>query len=124
LDGEVIVYFPDTTVSLYQLRSWYGPLEELHRAQGVTIVCMDSRTAAAVRAQVSMRVVTIALDDSLDAIILRSGIKLVLYVNFNPLTAAALRARSAIHVSLLHCDPDKVVSVANQIKAYDYSFVA
>ena len=62
MDGEVIVYFPDTTDSLYQLRSWYGPLEELHRAQGVTIVCMDSRTAAAVRAEVSMPVVTIALD--------------------------------------------------------------
>src|SRR5690625_7910826 len=43
LDGEVVVYFPDTVDSLYQLRSWYGPLQELHRAQGVTIVCTDSR---------------------------------------------------------------------------------
>src|SRR5699024_5548404 len=124
LDGEVIVYFPDTMDSLYQLRSWYGPLEELHRAQGVTIVCMDSRTAAAVRAAVSMPVVTIALDATLDAIILRSGTKLVLYVTYNPLNTAALRSRSAIHVSLLHGDSDKVVSVSNQIKAYDYSFVA
>ena len=124
LDGEVVVYFPDTMDSLYQLRSWYGPLEELHRAQGVTIVCMDSRTAAAVRAEVSMPVVTIALDATLDAIILRSGTKLVLYVNYNPLNTAALRSRSAIHVSLLHGDSDKVVSVSNQIKAYDYSFVA
>ena len=124
LDGEVIVYFPDTMDSLYQLRGWYGPLEELHRAQGVTIVCMDSRTAAIVRAEVSCPVVTIALDATLDAIILRSDTKLVLYVNYNPLNAAALRSRSAIHVSLLHGDSDKVVSVSNQIKAYDYSFVA
>lgn len=124
LEGEVVVYFPDTLDSLYQLRSWYGPLEELHRAQGVTIVCMDSRTAAALRAEVSMPVHTIALDATLDAIILRSGTKLVLYVNYNPLNTAALRSRSAIHVSLLHGDSDKVVSVSNQIKAYDYSFVA
>src|SRR5699024_2147401 len=61
---------------------------------------------------------------TLDAIILRSGTKLVLYVNYNPLNTAALRSRSAIHVSLLHGDSDKVVSVSNQIKAYDYSFVA
>src|SRR5699024_1105989 len=60
----------------------------------------------------------------LDAIILRSDTKLVLYVNYNPLNTAALRSRSAIHVSLLHGDSDKVVSVSNQIKAYDYSFVA
>ena len=51
LDGEVIVYFPDTLDSLYQLQSWYGPLRELHRAQGVTVVCMDSRTAAVIRAE-------------------------------------------------------------------------
>lgn len=124
LDGEVLVYFPDTTDSLYQLRSWYGPLHELHRAQGVTIVCMDSRTAAVLRDEVEMPVVVIALEATLDAIILRSGIKLVLYVNYNALNSAALRSRSAIHVSLLHGDSDKVVSVSNQIKAYDYSFVA
>ena len=124
LEGEVIVYFPDTVDSLYQLRTWYGPLRELHRAQGVTIVCMDSRTAAAIRAELDLPVVTIALDATLDAIILRSETKLVLYVNYNPLNTAALRSRSAIHVSLLHGDSDKVVSVSNQIKAYDYSFVA
>lgn len=124
LEGDVVVYFPDTMDSLYQLRSWYGPLRELHRAQGVTIVCMDSRTAAAIRAEAGLPVVTIALDATLDAILLRSNTKLVLYVNYNPLNAAALRSRSAIHVSLLHGDSDKVVSVSNQIKAYDYSFVA
>ncbi|HEX7352926.1 CDP-glycerol glycerophosphotransferase family protein [Brachybacterium sp.] len=124
LDGEVVVYFPDTLDSLYQLRSWYGPLRELHPVQGVTIICMDSRTAAALRTEVDIPVVTIALDATLDAIILRSGTKLVLYVNYNPLNTAALRSRSAIHVSLLHGDSDKVVSVSNQIKAYDYSFVA
>ena len=124
LEGEIVVYFPDTTDSLYQLRSWYGPLLELHRAQGVTIVCMDSRTAATIRAELAVPVVTIALDATLDALILRSGTKLVLYVNYNPLNTAALRSRSAIHVSLLHGDSDKVVSVSNQIKAYDYSFVA
>ncbi|APX32946.1 glycosyl transferase [Brachybacterium sp. P6-10-X1] len=124
LDGEVIVYFPDTIDSLYQLRSWYGPLRELDAAQGVTIVCMDSRTAAAIREESSLTTVTIALDATLDAIILRSGTKLVLYVNFNPLNTAALRSRSAIHISLLHGDSDKAVSVSNQVKAYDYSFVA
>ncbi|MBP2408860.1 hypothetical protein JOF44_001763 [Brachybacterium fresconis] len=124
LDGEVVVYFPDTVDSLYQLRSWYGPLRELHAAQGVTVVCMDSRTAATIREESALPTVTIALDATLDAIILRSGTKLVLYVNFNPLNTAALRSRSAIHISLLHGDSDKAVSVSNQVKAYDYSFVA
>lgn len=124
LDGEVIVYFADTADSLYQLRGWYGPLRELHRAQGVTIVCMDSRVAATIRQESGLPVVTIAQDSTLDALIIRSGTKLILYVNYNPLNMAPLRARSALHVSLLHGDSDKGVSVSNQVKAYDYSFVA
>lgn len=124
LDGEVIVYFADTMDSMYQLRSWYGPLQELHEAQGVTVVCMDSRTAAAIRAESGLPVITVARDATLDALILRSDIKLILYVNYNPLNTAPLRTRSAIHVSLLHGDSDKGVSVSNQVKAYDVSFVA
>lgn len=124
LDGDVIVYFPDTVDSIYQLSDWYGPLRRLHAAMGVSIVCMDSRAAARIREETALPVVTIARDATLDAIILRSDTKLILYVNFNPLNTAALRARSAIHVSMLHGDSDKSVSVSNQIKAYDYSFVA
>ncbi|MDN5687583.1 MAG: CDP-glycerol glycerophosphotransferase family protein [Brachybacterium sp.] len=124
LEGEVIVYFADTADSLYQLRTWYGPLRELHRTQGVTVVCSDSRAAATIREESALPVVTIARGATLDAIILRSEIKLVLYVNFNARNTAPLRSRSAIHISLLHGDSDKAVSVSNQVKAYDYSFVA
>ncbi|WP_262424562.1 hypothetical protein [Brachybacterium sp. Z12] len=45
---------------------------------------MDSRTAQAIRDELPVPVVTIALDATLDAIILRSDTKLVLYVNYNP----------------------------------------
>jgi hypothetical protein len=124
LDGDVIVYFPDTRDSLYQIRGWYGPLLALHEEMGVTVVCMDSRTAATIRAELPVPVVTVARDATLDALILRSEIRLVLYVNYNPMNMAALRARSVVHVSLLHGDSDKGVSVSNQVKAYDFSFVA
>lgn len=124
LEGDVLVFFPDTAESLYQLRGWYGPLGALHSARGVTVVCMDSRVAATIRSELEAPVVTIARDATLDAIIARSEIRLILYVNYNPLNTAALRTRSAIHANLLHGDSDKAVSVSNQVKAYDFSFVA
>lgn len=123
-EGDVVVFFPDTADSLYQLRGWYGPLLELHRAQGITVVCADSRVAATLREEFPVPVVTIARDATLDAILLRSDTKLVLYVNYNSLNTAPLRIRSVLHVSLLHGDSDKGVSISNQVKAYDYSFVA
>lgn len=124
LDGEVVLFFPDTADSLYQLRGWYGPLLELHKIQGVTVVCMDSRLAKRIRGELAVPVVTIAQESTLDELVARSEIKLFLYVNYNPLNFLALRIRSVIHVSMLHGDSDKSVSVSNQVKAYDFAFVA
>ena len=124
LYGDVIVYFADTMESLYQMRGWYGPLKALHQELGVTVVCMDSRVAEVLRDEMDLPVVTVALDATLDGLIGRSATKLILYVNYNPLNTAPLRSRSVIHVSLLHGDSDKGVSVSNQVKAYDFSFVA
>lgn len=123
-NGDVVVFFPDTRGGLYQLRSWYGPLKELHASQGLTIVCMDSRTAAVIRREVDLPVMTISQESFLDELISRSNVKVFLYVNYTQMNFLALRIRSVIHVSLLHGDSDKSVSVSNQVKAFDYSFVA
>lgn len=123
-EGEVIVFFADTIGGLYQLRTWYGPLVELHKSQGLTIVCMDSRTARAIRSEVDLPVMTISQESFLDELIARSNVKVFLYVNYTQMNFLALRIRSVIHVSLLHGDSDKTVSVSNQVKAFDYSFVA
>lgn len=124
IQGEVAVFFPDTRENLYQIRQWYGPLEHLHRAQGVTIICMDSKVARVIRTETRVPVITIARDSFLDELINRSQVKLFLYVNYTPLVFLALRLRSVIHVSLLHGDSDKSVSVSNQVKAFDVSLVA
>lgn len=124
LHGESIVFFPDTSDSLYQIRSWYGPLVALHKVRGVTIVCMDSRLARRIRSEVEIPVLTIADGATLDELVARSETKLMLYVNYNPLNFLALRIRSVLHVSLMHGDSDKGVSVSNQAKAFDFSFVA
>lgn len=122
--GDVVVFFPDTRGGLYQLRTWYGPFEALHRARGLTIVCMDSRTAETIRGETDLPVMTISQESFLDELIQRSNIKLFLYVNFTQANFLALRIRSVIHIALTHGDSDKSVSVSNQVKAFDFSFVA
>ncbi|HLR28400.1 MAG TPA: CDP-glycerol glycerophosphotransferase family protein [Ruania sp.] len=124
LCGHMAVFFPDTVDSLYQLRSWYGPLRALHAEQGLTVICMDSRVAARLREEIDTPVIVIGQESTLDDLLSHSQVKLFLYVNYNPLNFLALRLRSVLHVSLLHGDSDKRVSVSNQVKAYDYSFVA
>jgi hypothetical protein len=99
-------------------------LLHLHRVHGVMVVASDSRTARAVREESELPVVTVAHYATLDDVLARSDVRLALYVNHNPLNFSMLRFTSLVHVSLLHGDSDKVVSVSNQVKAYDFSFVA
>jgi len=124
LPHRVMVYFADPQESLYQLEQWYGPLRALNEVHPVVVVCMDSRTAARIRHQSGLDVITVARDATLDDLLSRSDVKLCLYVNHNPQNFSALRFRSLVHVSMLHGDSDKSVSVSNQVKGYDYTFVA
>lgn len=121
---RVMVFFADTRDSLYQIDGWYEPLRALDAEHGVVVVCMDSRTAAAVREASGLEVRTVAQDATLEGLLERSALRLCLYVNHNPLNFIPLRFRSLAHVSLLHGDSDKIVSVSNQVKAYDFAFVA
>ncbi|GMA25092.1 glycosyl transferase [Luteimicrobium album] len=88
------------------------------------VVTADSRTARAIRAETPLRVVTVARYATLDDVYSRSDVRLALYVNHNPDNFSMLRFASMVHVSLLHGDSDKIISVSNQAKAYDFSFVA
>lgn len=124
LDTRAVIFFADTRDGLYQLEQWYSVLSELDRHGGVTVICMDSRTAEQVRAATALRVITIAQDSTLDSLLSGSAVKLMLYVNYNPLNTLALRTRSVVHVNLLHGESDKAVSVSNQVKAYDFVLVA
>lgn len=120
----IMLFFATVQDSLYQIRPWYEALEALNTKQPVVAVFKDSRTAAVVRAETGLDCVTIAQYGQLDAILARSEVKLALYINHDPLNFEALRFTSMLHVYVGHGDSDKGVSVSNQIKAYDYCFVA
>lgn len=124
LDETVLVYFPDTQESLYQIEQWYAPLKALHQILPVVVICQDSRTAARIRAGSSLRVLTIARYGRLDALLSRSNLRIAMYVNHSPRNFECLRFTSLTHVYVGHGDSDKGVSASNQIKAYDFCLVA
>lgn len=123
-EQTVMVYFPDTRQNLYQLQQWYGPLRALDEEHPVVVVLQDSRVARAVRAELGLPTVVIAHYARLDDLLSRSEVKLALYVNQSPQNFSALRFTSLVHVFLNHGESDKGVSVSNQVKAYDFCFVA
>lgn len=121
---QVLIYFPTTVDSLYQLRPWFHALKALNDVHPLVAVFKDSRTAAIVRAESGIDCVTLARYGQLDEILAISDVKLALYVNHDPINFECLRFASIVHVYLGHGDSDKGVSVSNQAKAYDFCFLA
>lgn len=124
LPHRVVVFFPDTLESLYQLRPWLPALEALDARARTVVVCQDSRTARAVREASSLDVLTIARYGRMDDLLAHSDVRLALYVNHSSRNFENLRFTSLVHVYLGHGESDKGVSASNQVKAYDYCFVA
>lgn len=124
LDAQIIVYFPTGRDTLYQIRPWLPSLRALHAAHPLTIVFKDSRTAAVVRAESGLDCLTLARYGQLDEILTISDVKLALYINHDPVNFECLRFTSLVHVYLGHGDSDKGVSASNQVKAYDFCFLA
>ncbi|MEL7976905.1 CDP-glycerol glycerophosphotransferase family protein [Isoptericola sp. F-RaC21] len=121
---EVLVYFADTPEALYQIEQWYDTLRALDAEHRVVVVTQDSRTTRAIRRDSGLDVRTVAHYTTLDDVLGRSPTKLALYVNHNPENFSCLRFGNLVHASLMHGDSDKLVTVSNQTKAYDFSFVA
>jgi hypothetical protein len=124
LEQPVMVFFPESPTNTYQLAQWYGVLRRLARTHPVVVITQDSRTTRAVRADSGLPVHCVARSRTLDGLVARSDIALCLYVGHNGRNFSALRFTSIVHVYLGHGDSDKAVSASNQVKAYDFCFVA
>ena len=123
-EQQIMLYFPTSRDSLYQLRPWLHALTALNDVHPLVCVFKDSRTAAVVRAETRFDCVTLARYGQLDEILALSDVKLALYVNHDPVNFESLRFTSLLHIYLGHGDSDKGVSVSNQVKAYDLCFLA
>ncbi|WP_062213210.1 CDP-glycerol glycerophosphotransferase family protein [Demequina oxidasica] len=124
IESGAVVFFPDTVENLYQIRQWYGALQELDGEMGVTIVTQDSRTARAIRSEIDLPVLIVALNRTYSALIRRSRARIAIYVGHSNNNAVGLRSTHVAHIFLAHGDSDKSVSVSNQVKGFDFAFVA
>ena len=123
-EQRVAVFFPEPPRNAYQLEQWLAPLAALDERHGVVLVTQDSRTTARLRMLTRLSVHCVARTATLEGLVERSAFGLVLYVSHHPRNFQFLRFASLAHVYLGHGESDKAVSASNQLKAYDFSFVA
>ncbi len=125
LPFEVMLYFSDAPVNLYQIRQWLYPLELLNEKHPVFILTRDTKTFRILAREASLPIVNARRIATLDAITASSNIKLAFYVNQNTRNFQAIRYPHMLHAFLSHGESEKSSYMANnQAKAYDFTFVA
>lgn len=118
------IYFADTTVNMYQIRQWYAPMVELAKTQPVVVIARNVATTRLLLEECPLPVFygpTIAVIEEWTA---TQPIGAVFYVNQNMRNFQMMRFPKPAHVFVCHGESDKSYMASNQLKAYDYTFIA
>lgn len=121
---EIVVYFADTRVNLYQIRQWYAPLVELAREHPVAIISRSPGTMMTLLDEAPLPVVYLRKVTDLERFVADQPLRIVLYVNQNTKNFQMFRYGRMWHVFINHGESDKMYMTTNQYKAYDFALVA
>ena len=121
---QIVVYFADTKVNLYQVRQWYAPLAELSKTWPVAIISRSPGAALHLIDEAPVPTLYLRKVADLESFVNEQDIKIVFYVNQNARNFQMFRYGRMWHVFINHGESDKMYMTTNQFKAYDYSLVA
>ncbi|TFC95132.1 MULTISPECIES: hypothetical protein [Cryobacterium] len=121
---KIAVYFADGGVNLYQMRQWYKPFAKLAKTWPVLVLSRSGAGALPLIEESPVPVAYVRRVADLERVLAEQDIRVVFYVNQNPRNFQMMRYGRRWHVFINHGESDKMYMVTNQIKAYDYSFVA
>ena len=121
---KIAVYFADGGVNLYQMRQWYKPLAKLAETWPVLILSRSGAGALPLIDESPIPVAYVRSVVDLERVLAQQDIRIVFYVNQNARNFQMMRYGRRWHVFINHGESDKMYMVTNQIKAYDYAFVA
>ncbi|GAA4834540.1 CDP-glycerol glycerophosphotransferase family protein [Luteimicrobium xylanilyticum] len=121
---EAVIYFADTVVNQYQLRQWYEPMRRLSVQHPVAVVMRNVQTATALKEECPLPIIVKRTVAEIEEWLETQRVGIVFYVNQNTRNFQMMRFRDPAHVFISHGESDKDYMASNQLKAYDYTFIA
>ena len=119
------MYFGDGPAGLYQLQQWLGPWERLAaEVAPLTLLLGDPRAAREIAGRTTLPVVLVPGSAPFERFVAGHRVRAVFYVNNNQANFTALRVNGPAHVHLSHGESEKSSMASNQLKAYDFAFIA
>jgi hypothetical protein len=121
---DCVLYFADGPDSVYQVRQWLAPMAKLAERHRVAVLVHRPTTATELLRGSPLPVFLTKGIGEVEAFINHAGARMVFYVNNNRDNFTVLRLPGQVHVHLSHGESEKVSMVSNQLKAYDFAFIA
>lgn len=121
---EAAVFFADSPVNLYQIQQWYEPMRRLNEVHPVAVIVRNVQTALALKDECPLPVVHLETIAETEPWLANQRVGAVFYVNQNILNFRMMRFRDPAHIFISHGESDKDYMASNQLKAYDYTFIA
>lgn len=121
---ECLVYFADDPINSYQVRQWYEPLRRLGEIYPVALMVRRPLTAKRLGSDCPVPVLLATNMPEQEQVLSSHPVRIIFYVNNNKENFLTLRYPGPIHIHLSHGESDKTSMTSNQLKAYDYAFIA
>lgn len=122
---DFMVFFAEPPAQDYQLQQWLRPFEELRsRGHAVTLVLMNALTARSMAGQTTLPILLTRSMEHIEQMIDKKAVRGIFYVNNSQANFTMLRVAGPAHIHLSHGESEKSSMVSNQLKAYDFAFIA
>lgn len=122
---DFVVFFAEGSDQIYQLNQWTAPFEALrNRGYGVCLIAMNALSARQLAQQTDLPILQTRSMDQIEEALQSWGTTGIFYVNNSQANFTMLRVNGPAHVHLSHGESEKSSMVSNQLKAYDFAFIA
>ncbi|WP_146755265.1 CDP-glycerol glycerophosphotransferase family protein [Arthrobacter sp. AQ5-05] len=122
---EFAVFFADGPSQSYQLEQWVAPFEALQkRGYGVCLLVMNALTARKLNRQTNLPILLTRSMEQIETALASWNTLGIFYVNNSQANFTMLRFNGPAHIHLSHGESEKSSMVSNQLKAYDFAFIA
>lgn len=122
--AELGIYFAGPVGDIYQVTQWLSVFEQVNEEFPTVLLVKDAPAARALAAACSLPIRLVGSADGIEPLISAWGLRALFYVNNNLANFSPLRLTDLTHIHLSHGESEKASMTSNQLKAYDYCFIA
>ena len=122
-DEEVVIYFNSSISSKYQVEQWIPIINLLNKYVKVAYVVRRKSAYDWLIANTNNSVYFTHTHKDLMELYENNNFKVILYVNNGVHNFQSLAYRNALHIHINHGESEKISTISNQIRAYNYIFI-